>query len=107
MGALRSNRVLGFDGALPGDAVEESMADDPGPRLVLESSIRRATDPDLPALAEVHRASILEIAPAFYPPEVVAYWGREREIEGYRRGMADHGDAIFVAEAAHQPGTFL
>jgi ribosomal protein S18 acetylase RimI-like enzyme len=83
------------------------MADDPGPRLVLESSIRRATDPDLPALAEVHRASILEIAPAFYPPEVIAYWGRERDPEEYGRGMAEHGDAIFVAEAPHRSGMFL
>ena len=83
------------------------MADDPGPRLVIESDIRRAAEPDLPAVAEVHRASIREIAPAFYPPRVVAHWGRERDIEEYRRGMVDHGDAIFVAEAAHRPSRFL
>jgi hypothetical protein len=43
--------------------------------------IRRAAAADLPPLAEAHRASILEIGPVFYPPEVIAYWGRERDIE--------------------------
>ncbi len=69
--------------------------------------IRTAAESDLPALAAAHRASILEIAPEFYAPEIIAYWGRERPLEPYREAMRDKGETYFIAEGAEQPGHVL
>lgn len=69
--------------------------------------IRRATPEDLPALAEAHRASILEIGPDFYSPEVMAVWGRERNVDGYREAMNVHGETYFIAEPEDHTGYVL
>lgn len=41
--------------------------------------IRPALDADMQAIADAHRASILEIGPLYYPEDVVQDWGRPRD----------------------------
>ena len=69
--------------------------------------IRPALEDDLAALESAHRASILEIAPAYYPPEVIAWWGQKRGVDGYRRAMREDGETYFIAEEADRPGHVL
>jgi len=61
--------------------------------------VRLATDADMQAIAEAHRASILEIASTYYEnDEAFRYWSRERDSDSYRVSRDQHGEVFFVAE---------
>lgn len=60
--------------------------------------IRTALDADMQAIADAHRASILEIGPLYYPEDVVQDWGRPRDAARYRESRDVHGEVFFVAE---------
>lgn len=62
--------------------------------------VRKAEMADLPRIAEAHRESIREVAGRFYAPEIVALWGRDRGIEGYRAALTENGETYFIAETA-------
>ena len=61
-----------------------------------EYVVRRATDNDADALADVHGDSVRTLGARDYPPAVVAEWGAPRSGSRYRAGMA-RGVIFFVA----------
>jgi putative acetyltransferase len=58
--------------------------------------IRRAEPFDVDEIALAHRDSIQCIGPAFYPPEIVAYWQEAITGELYLKAM-DAGEVFFIA----------
>jgi GNAT superfamily N-acetyltransferase len=58
--------------------------------------IRRAEPFDVAEIALAHRDSIQCIGPAFYPPEIVAYWQEAITGELYLKAM-DAGEVFFIA----------
>lgn len=58
--------------------------------------IRRAEPSDVDEIALAHRDSIQSIGPAFYSPEVVAYWQEAITGELYLEAM-EAGEVFFIA----------
>lgn len=62
----------------------------------LDFVVRPAQFDDLPEIRDVHRASILDLAPAFYTAEHVRAWGREKAISEYEQAF-ETSEIYFVA----------
>ena len=59
--------------------------------------VRPFSKEDLEQMAELHRDAIVTQAPAFYPPEIVALWGKERDPQKYW-DIYKQGESFWVAE---------
>jgi GNAT superfamily N-acetyltransferase len=70
------------------------MGTSSGPIRAFE--IRRAEPSDVDEIALAHRDSIQSIGPAFYSPDVVAYWQEAIAGELYLKAMAA-GEVFFIA----------
>lgn len=66
-------------------------------------TIRMALPKDARAIQEVHKDSILNVANAFYPPEVLAAWseklGKPETISKHESAIAHGEEFVLVAEA--------
>lgn len=65
-------------------------------------TIRRGSEYDAIAIADAHRASILEIGPRYYSEAEITAWGRQRDSVKYLKHML-RGDIYFVAESNTDP----
>jgi putative acetyltransferase len=77
---------------MPGESELIGVSDD----QTAAFEIRRAEPSDVDEIALAHRDSIRSIGPAFYSPEIVAYWQEAIEGQLYLEAM-DAGEVFFIA----------